>query len=71
VAALGLRHQRQHGGGPAPASAGNLFITAFIQDHGPLARTYDHAKAVLTYRDTPATSLKSPKTPVAARQVKE
>jgi len=39
--------------GPAPASSGKLSITAFVRDLCPLARTNDHAEAVITHRDTP------------------
>ena len=39
--------------GPVAASSGKLSITAFVRDLRPLARTNDHAKAVLTHLDTP------------------
>jgi hypothetical protein len=63
---------RQHGRWPAPASSGKLFITAFVCDHASLARTHDHAKAVLTHRDTPGTPVQDPRTArIPAGQVKE
>src|ERR1019366_631542 len=47
------RNRDSTASGPAPASSGKLSITAFAGDHCPLARTHDHAEAVLTHRDTP------------------
>ena len=56
----------------SPASAGNLSITAFVRDRCPLARTHDHAEAVLTHRDKPRPPAEDPRTAqVPAGQVKE
>src|SRR5213075_788590 len=58
--------------GPAPASSGKLSITAFAGDHDSLARTHDHAEAVLTHRDTPGTPAQDPRrAQTSAGQVKE
>jgi Luciferase-like monooxygenase len=47
---------------PPPASSGKLSITAFVGDLCPLARTNDHAEAVLTHRDAPGPPGKGPRT---------
>ena len=47
--------------GPAPASSGKLSMTAFVHDHGSLARTHDHAEAVLAHHDTPGTPAQDPR----------
>src|SRR6266498_4140392 len=49
-----------------------LSITAFAGDLCPLARTNDHAKAVLTHRDTPGHPAKATRNAqVTAVEVKE
>jgi hypothetical protein len=64
---------RQHG--KCPGTGGIIWQAihhGLRYDHGPSARTHDHAKAVLTHRDTPGAPIQDPQSaPASARQVKE
>ena len=66
-----LPEPRQYGEWPPPAFSGKLSITAFAGDLCPLARTNDHAEAVLTHSDTPDRPIQDPQnTQASAGQVK-